>query len=104
MEYFHVMEHGKRLHRANEVFPDSLLLKSGLLLLMSDYFMVEIPISGVVHNDTESLALINKRLLVRNNVIVLYRGQNSNFVEGVFSFFLGEVFEGNFFECILTRV
>lgn len=80
MENLEVMEAAKGLDGANQDFPDEVLIEEGLLLFVLHNFLVQVAIGGEVHNDAEGLALVQEALLVANNVLVLDRCQNADFI------------------------
>jgi len=63
--------------------------KSLFILLHLYNFLVEVATVGVFHYDAKSRRLFfEEALLVRNNIWVLDRCQNSNFVQSVFLLFI----------------
>lgn len=74
--------------------------EESLILFMLHNFLVKITITGVVHNDAQSFTLVDKRLFVTYDVFMLDRSQDSDFVKGIFLFFLAEIFERNLFKSV----
>jgi hypothetical protein len=94
------VEASERLHRPNQDAPDLLLCKKGLLFLVLDNLLIDVPLAGKVHNDAKALVLINERVLVANDVLVMNARQNPHFIYGIFTFLLTEVLHRDLLESV----
>ena len=86
VEDVHHMELPEASHHGNEDLPHSGLIHVGLTLLALPYFLIQIPIIGVLHNYAQILVLVRECLLVSHNVRVNYRREDPNFIQGILPF------------------
>ena len=80
MEDAHRMELLKSAHHRDHNLPDLSLFDVRLVLLVSAYLLIEIPIVGEFHHDAKVLILVGECLFVRHDIGVRDRGQDPNFV------------------------
>ena len=89
----------------DEDIPDLLLLNVGLPLLIVADFLEDVSVVRILHDQTQARSrLINEGITVGNDVRVLDRGEDSDFIEGILLFFLREREHFDVLQCICFGV
>ncbi len=101
MQDFTRMEHIERPNHLYKDRPDLLLVKLLVGLLLLNNFLVKVGVICEVHDEAQALSLVLKEgLFVPDDGFVLDRGQNADFVERIFFFFVGQLAHLYLFQCV----
>ena len=90
--------------------PYLFLFKVHVLFLVVTNLLVEIPIISVLHHDTilshkiPDSPILNKCLLISNNVVVLNGCQYSDLSQSILLLFAGEVVQSDNLQCVFSLI
>jgi len=101
MENFNIMEGLQPAYDLDEYAPDFVLSYVALLLLMCGNFLEQITVIRVLHDDAKTAAgFVDKCFFIRADVRMFDTGKNTNFIEGIFLLFVGELDHFDFLESV----
>ena len=91
-------------HRLNENLPNLPLLDVGLHLLVIANLLEHVAVVSQLHDNAEALLVVQKRLLVLNDIRMPYGRQDTHLIDGVLAFLLAQVVKFDFLHGILLAV
>ena len=96
-----IMKSVDSLHHLNEIVPyDSFIKERTFSFLAFNYFQKISSLCKLKHNAETLWSLIIERLFVPNDVLVIDRRQNSNFIKRILSLFQVKALKGTLFKCV----
>lgn len=99
MQNLQIVKSFQASHHANKNFPNRLLLKQSLLLLVLHNFLEQIPIIRILHHNAQRLRrLINEAFLIADDIGIFNRCQYSDFVNRIFFLLRRQILHPDLFQ------